>query len=104
MFYERSLYTDRYIFARNCWETELMTDLEFDIYSDWSDYLLDTQGDVHIHGVIYLRADPKVSHARLNKRSRVEEKGITLEYLGLGWLKILGLTVYKKFVDFRTCQ
>lgn len=81
MFYERSLYTDRYIFARNCWETELMTDLEFDIYSDWSDYLLDTQGDVHIHGVIYLRADPEVSHKRLNKRSRVEEKGITLEYL-----------------------
>ena len=81
MFYERSLYTDRYIFARNCWETNLMTDLEFDIYSDWSDFLLDTQGDVHIHGVIYLRADPEVSHKRLNKRSRTEEKGITIDYL-----------------------
>lgn len=81
MFYERSLYTDRYIFARNCWETELMTDTEWNIYSDWSDYLLDTQGDVHIHGVIYLRAEPQVSHMRLNKRSRSEEKGLTLEYL-----------------------
>ena len=58
-----------------------LTDTEWNIYSDWSDYLLDTQGDVHIHGVIYLRADPEVSHARLNKRSRSEEKGLTLEYL-----------------------
>ena len=81
MFYERSLYTDRYIFARNCLELGTMTDLEWDIYSDWSDYLLDTQGDVHIHGVIYLRADPETSYQRLNKRSRSEEKGVTLEYL-----------------------
>jgi len=81
MFYERSLYTDRYIFARNCLELGTMTDLEWDIYSDWSDYLLDTQGDVHIHGVIYLRADPETSYTRLNKRSRSEEKGVTLEYL-----------------------
>lgn len=81
MFYERSLYTDRYIFAKNCWETNNMTGMEWDIYSDWSDYLLDTVGDVHINGVIYLRCDPNVSYNRLQKRGREEERGVSKEYL-----------------------
>lgn len=81
LFYERSLYTDRYIFAKNCHESNLMTDLEWDIYSDWSDYLLNTVGDLHIQGVIYLRADPEVSMKRLGKRGRTEESNIKLEYL-----------------------
>ena len=32
LFYERSLYTDRYIFAKNCAETNLMNGMEWDIY------------------------------------------------------------------------
>lgn len=81
MFYERSLYTDRYIFAKNCYETNNMIGMEWDIYSDWSDYLLDTVGDVHINGVIYLRCEPEVSYNRLQKRGRPEEAGVTKEYL-----------------------
>lgn len=81
LFYERSLYTDRYIFAKNCAETNLMNPLEWEIYSDWSDYLLDTVGDVHVHGVIYLRCTPDVSYTRLGKRGRPEEKGVTKDYL-----------------------
>jgi len=81
LFYERSLYTDRYIFAKNCAETNLMNPLEWEIYSDWSDYLLDTVGDVHVHGVIYLRCTPDVSYQRLGKRGRPEEKGVTKDYL-----------------------
>jgi len=81
LFYERSLYTDRYIFAKNCHESDLMSDLEWDIYTDWSDYLLNTVGDLHIQGVIYLRADPEVSMNRLGKRGRKEEASIKLDYL-----------------------
>jgi deoxycitidine kinase len=81
LFYERSLYTDRYIFAKNCAETGLMVPMEWDIYSDWSDYLLDTVGEVHIHGVIYLRCTPDTSYQRLGKRGRPEENGVTLDYL-----------------------
>jgi len=81
LFYERSLYTDRYIFAKNCAETGLMVPMEWDIYSDWSDYLLDTVGEVHIHGVIYLRCTPETSYERLGKRGRPEENGVTLDYL-----------------------
>jgi len=105
LFYERSLYTDRYIFAKNCWETNLMTDLEWDIYSDWSDYLLNTQGDIHIHGVIYLRATPEVSHERLQKRSRTEETGVTLEYLKQlhakheNWLHYKNVTKHESLYD-----
>lgn len=81
LFYERSLYTDRYIFAKNCAETGLMVPMEWDIYSDWSDYLLDTVGEVHIHGVIYLRCTPQKSYERLGKRGRPEENGVTFDYL-----------------------
>jgi len=105
MFYERSLYTDRYIFAQNCHETNLMSDLEWDIYTDWSNYLLDTQGDVHIHGIIYLRAEPTTSHERLQKRGRIEENGITLDYLNQlhtkheDWLHHRNITKHDSLYD-----
>jgi deoxyadenosine/deoxycytidine kinase len=78
---ERSVYSSKYIFARNCYETGLMTETEWAIYQEWSSYLLNSLGELQLDGLIYLRADPKVCSGRMSKRGRPEEQGVTLEYL-----------------------
>jgi len=78
---ERSIHSDRYIFARNCFETGLMTDTEWAIYQEWSSYLLNSLGELRLDGFIYLRADPKICSSRMAKRGRPEEQGVTIDYL-----------------------
>merc|ERR1711935_972311 len=72
---------NRYIFARNCFESGLMTDTEWAIYQEWSSYLLNSLGELRLDGFIYLRADPKICSSRMAKRGRPEEQGVTIDYL-----------------------
>jgi len=78
---ERSIHSDRYIFARNCFETGLMTETEWAIYQEWSTYLLNSLGELQLDGFIYLRADPATCAGRMAKRGRPEEQGVTIDYL-----------------------
>ncbi|XP_015666588.1 deoxyguanosine kinase, mitochondrial [Protobothrops mucrosquamatus] len=80
--FERSVYSDRYIFAKNLFEIGHMTEIEWIIYQDWHTFLLQTFGDqLALHGFLYLRAPPEVCFERLHWRSRPEEKGLQLPYL-----------------------
>jgi deoxyadenosine/deoxycytidine kinase len=79
---ERSVYSDRYCFARNCFEMGLMSPLEWKLYQEWFSWLVDgyaTKPDAFI----YLRTDPAVCYERLRIRNRSEEQGVALEYLEL---------------------
>jgi deoxyadenosine/deoxycytidine kinase len=78
--YERSVYCDRYCFAKNCFELGLMTELEWNIYKDWFGWLVEAYSQKP-HGFIYLRSTPEVCHQRIQKRSRCEESDIPLSYL-----------------------
>jgi len=78
---ERSVYSSKYIFARNCFETGLMTETEWAIYQEWSTYLLNSLGELQLDGFIYLRADPATCAGRMAKRGRPEEQGVTIDYL-----------------------
>lgn len=77
---ERSVYTDRNVFAKNCHSNGLMNDIEWFDYTNWHDWLC-TKFDIQPDLYIYLRVDPEVSFARLQKRSRHEEDGVPLDYL-----------------------
>lgn len=79
---ERSVYADRYCFAKNAYEIGLMNDLEWKLYCDWFSWFVENRTQ-QPNGFIYLRANPDVCYARLNKRNRSEEKTISLEYLHL---------------------
>ncbi|XP_026540498.1 deoxyguanosine kinase, mitochondrial isoform X1 [Notechis scutatus] len=80
--FERSVYSDRYIFAKNLFEIGHMTEIEWIIYQDWHTFLLQTFGDqLALHGFLYLRAPPEVCFERLRCRSRPEEKEVQLSYL-----------------------
>jgi len=78
--FERSVYCDRYCFAKNCYESKNMTALEWQIYKEWFSWLVEGYTRKP-DGFIYLKTDPQVCFQRLKKRSRSEESEVTLNYL-----------------------
>ncbi|XP_033474549.1 deoxyguanosine kinase, mitochondrial isoform X1 [Epinephelus lanceolatus] len=80
--YERSIYSDRYIFALNMFELGCINSTEWAVYQDWHSLLVDQFGhQVELEGIIYLRAPPEKCMERLERRGRAEEKGVKLDYL-----------------------
>ncbi|XP_062307868.1 southpaw isoform X3 [Osmerus eperlanus] len=80
--FERSVYSDRYIFALNMFELGCINATEWSVYQDWHSFLVEQFGSqVELEGVIYLRAPPQTCMERLGRRGRVEEKEVELDYL-----------------------
>ncbi|KAM6221186.1 deoxyguanosine kinase, mitochondrial [Rhynchocyon petersi] len=80
--FERSVYSDRYIFAKNLFENGSLSDVEWHIYQYWHTFLLqEFASRIRLHGFIYLQASPQVCLQRLHQRARAEEKGLELGYL-----------------------
>lgn len=77
---ERSVYCDRFCFAKNCYEAGLMSGLEWQIYQEWFSWLVENYTQKPA-GFIYLKTSPRVCFERLVKRGRSEEAAIPLEYL-----------------------
>jgi len=78
--YERSVYCDRYCFAKNCFELGFMSALEWSIYKEWFGWLVEAYTKKP-SGFIYLRTTPDICFKRIQKRSRCEESSIPLSYL-----------------------
>lgn len=80
--FERSVYSDRYIFAKNLFENGSLSDVEWHIYQDGHSFLLqEFASRLRLHGFVYLQAAPQVCLKRLRRRAREEERGIELAYL-----------------------
>jgi deoxyadenosine/deoxycytidine kinase len=77
---ERSVFSDRYCFAQNCFELGYMSALEWKLYQEWFEWLV-TSYVAKPDGIIYVRTNPDVCFQRLNKRSRSEESTVSMEYL-----------------------
>jgi deoxyadenosine/deoxycytidine kinase len=76
---ERSIYSGHYCFAQNDYNNGYMSDMEWDIYNQWFNFLT-----IHCKppiGFIYLKTDPEIAHQRIEKRSRASESGLPLAYL-----------------------
>lgn len=80
--YERSIYSDRYIFALNSFELGCINATEWAIYQDWHSLLVEEFGQrVALEGIIYLRAPPQTCMERLKIRARPEEQEVQQDYL-----------------------
>jgi len=77
---ERSVYCDRFCFAKNCFESGLMTQLEWQIYKEWFSWLVEKYTPTP-RGFIYLKTEPKTCYERIHKRHRREESSIPMSYL-----------------------
>jgi deoxyadenosine/deoxycytidine kinase len=81
---ERSVWSDRHVFAAQCAEAGLFSPVEHTIYEDWHDWLVrDGAPDrVRLDGIIYLYSTPAVCFERIARRAREEEtSSIDLAYL-----------------------
>lgn len=79
---ERSIYSDRYCFAKNCYEMGTINSLEWKLYKDLFTNVTQLS-NLKPAGFIYLQADPQVCYKRILKRNRPEEINISLNYLEL---------------------
>jgi deoxyadenosine/deoxycytidine kinase len=79
-FSERSIWTDKNIFSKNCYEIGFMNTIEkntYDVWFNWLESKITRKPD----GIIYLRAEPQVCLERVHKRDRTEESTVSLDYL-----------------------
>ncbi len=77
---ERSVYSDRYCFAKNSFEMGTLSPLEWSLYQEWFEWLVDNYAK-RPQGFIYLKTDPLICYKRLKYRAREEESAVPLEYL-----------------------
>lgn len=80
-FFERSIYSDRYCFALNCFESGKFSNVEWDAYCDSHTWLTQSFAGLRLDGMVYLRTEPETCFSRLQKRGRCEESGVPLDYL-----------------------
>ncbi len=77
---ERSIYCDRYVFAKNCYQSGLMSETEWQVYCKMWDWLQSnwcTEPDK----IVYLRTPAEICCERIEQRGRAEEHTIPLDYL-----------------------
>lgn len=79
VFIERSIFSDKKIFAENCRKNNIMSEIEWNIYKEWFKSMSKLIN--FSYQFIYLRCQPEVSYQRLKHRNRDEEKEVPLEYL-----------------------
>ena len=75
---ERSLYTDKMVFAKMLYDNGKIEDVNYQIYLNWFDTF---SGEFPVHKVIYVKASPEKCYERIAVRSREGEENIPLEYL-----------------------
>lgn len=75
---ERSLNTDKYVFAQMLFDDKKIEEVNFQIYTKWFNIFAE---EFPISGLIYVKTLPEICHQRITKRSREGEECIPLEYL-----------------------
>jgi deoxyguanosine kinase len=95
---ERSVYSDRYCFAKNLFEMGEMTSLEWKLYQDWWGWFV-KHYTKKPSGFIYLQTPPQVCYERLLKRARSEESAVPLNYLSMLHTQHENWLIHKQGVD-----
>ena len=75
---ERSVETDKNVFAKMLYDDGLIEHDEFQIYNNWFDEFID---DIKLTGIIYVKAEPTVCNDRVKIRAREGEDSIPIDYL-----------------------
>jgi deoxyadenosine/deoxycytidine kinase len=94
VFIERSIWSDKRVFAENCHESGFMNNIEFKLYNSWFKWIEESvESLVKDKKFIYLVSSVQTCDDRIHIRNRPEEHSISKEYLFLlekkheSWLK-----------------
>lgn len=79
---ERSVYTDRMVFAEAARDIGNIDDIEWNDYTNWFDFVMNKIGK-RPRGIIYLRGSPETCMDQIKKRGRKGEENIDMDYLRL---------------------
>ena len=74
---ERSIYTDKNVFAKSLYDAKKLSHIEYQIYSKWFDEFSDILNKIKY---VYIRTCPEICDLRVKRRER-EGETIPLEYL-----------------------
>ena len=74
---ERSMFTDREVFAKMLYDEKKIELIDYKIYLKWFDSFIE---DYPIDGLIYINTNPEICKKRIIKRARKGEN-ISIEYL-----------------------
>jgi len=75
---ERSLYTDKMVFAKMLYDSGKIEDINYQIYLNWFDTFSE---EFPVHKIVYVKTLPENCHSRIMKRARDGEGNIPLDYL-----------------------
>jgi deoxyguanosine kinase len=75
---ERSLFTDKYVFAKMLYDQGKIEDVCYQIYLNWFDEFAQ---DFPITHTVYVNADPQICYERVHLRARKGEELIPISYL-----------------------
>lgn len=74
---ERSLETDKNVFAQMIYDDKNISEIEFNIYLKWFE---EFQDNIPEEKIVYLRTNPKTAYERIIQRGRIGEN-IPFEYI-----------------------
>ena len=75
---ERSLETDKYVFAKMLYDNKKIKEIDWNIYNYWFNTFLEK---VQTNTIIYIQTSPENCHKRVALRNRKGESTISLDYL-----------------------
>jgi deoxycitidine kinase len=75
---DRSIFTDRYVFAPQLYEDGMISDTDYQIYCKLFDEFSKNIPEINF---IYLKCSPEKCRFRIEKRGNEEEQNIPIEYL-----------------------
>lgn len=75
---ERSLYTDKIVFAKMLYDSQQIEEIEYNVYLRWFD---EFAKEYPLSAVIYINTCPEKCKERIQHRSRKGEEQIPLDYL-----------------------
>ena len=75
---ERSIYTDKFVFAKMLYQQGYINEIEWQSYNYWFDTFKEK---TNVDSIIYINTEPNICFDRIKKRNRNGESSIPLEYL-----------------------
>jgi deoxyguanosine kinase len=75
---ERSLYTDKMVFAKMLYDSGKIEHINYQIYLNWFETFSE---EFPVHKIVYVKTCPEKCYSRIQKRSREGEENIPLDYL-----------------------